>query len=102
MALILDVWRPTQRPVGGDGYTTHTELADHLVVKLDRNEDGRVIGVLEVQFADHTGLQTEWENQTTPTILAAAVLANISTVDFPTDQLAAAQKAIISAQIAIA
>ena len=102
MALILDVWRPTKRPIGGDGYSTHTEVGDYLVVKLDRNEDGRVIGFLELPFADHAGLQTEWENQTTPTLLEAAVLANISTVDFPTDQLAAAQKVIIGVQIAIA
>jgi len=102
MATIVDFWQPLESTVDQNGDPSEMALADELKVKLDRNEDGRVFGIMTLKFADHAGLEAEWTAGIVTTVLEAAVAANIGDVIFPTDHLNSLQKGAIGVQIAIA
>lgn len=71
---VLKVVRPKQPVSTGDGLYDDWEDADFLLVTLDRyGGSGLSRTVVQFNFADYAGLQTEWEAGVATTVLQAAV-----------------------------
>lgn len=100
MPKTIDIWRPTIQSTDQNGDGSGMVHASHLLAKIDRNEDGRVIGIARLEFATYAGLEAEWDAGTATTKLEAAIQTELVNVNFSLDQLSAAQKTIIDVQIA--
>lgn len=100
MSKVIDVWRPLV-PIYDQGEKVGLAEADHLLVKVDENENGRSVAVHPLMFADHLGLKDEWDNKSGYTVLGAAVEAELGGVDFPGDQLSAGQRGVVDLQMSL-
>jgi len=95
--VVKNVYRPLVEANGTTGEVDGgLAPADHLLVLLDKNNDGRVQAWVTIKFADHAGLQAEWEAGTDTTILQAAIDAAVQAgVAWPEEPLTVAQKQVI-------
>ena len=94
MSKILNARQPVVPTQSANGEPAGGELLAGLYVKVDKNEDGRVLGYCTLLFADYAGLEAEWVAQTVTTVLEAAVEAVYNDIDFPTDQMVTAQRTV--------
>ena len=92
---VLLVRRPLMSVIDANGITTGTEPADHIEVTLDRFGKGTQIQTFPFLFADHAGLQAEWEDGDETTILAAAIQAALPPLHWEYLSLSPAQRQYI-------
>lgn len=93
MALIKNILRPKS----WNPHTESMEPADALRVELDLYEDGSFIDVVSLQFADHAGLEAEWDAGLVTTVLEAAIADVLAGAE--DDPLPAGHRSSIGGQV---
>lgn len=93
---IILVRRPQMNVVDANGDTTGTDAADFIEITMDRFGKGTNVQVFQFPFADHAGLQAEWEAGTATTVLDAVVAAAMAGLAWETSELTTAQRAYIA------
>lgn len=95
-------FRPAITVPGAGGEVPEQELADHLVVEIDRFSNGLVMAQICLAFADYAGLEAEFVAGTATTVLAAAIATEIAANDVAYGDMTSAQRSYVGAQIAVA
>lgn len=93
---VMLVRRPMMPAVDANGVSTDPAVANYLEVTLDQFGKGTDIQVFRFAFADHAGLQAEWEAGVATTVLNGVLTAAIGSLEWPPSALTAAQRAYIA------
>ena len=95
---VMSMERPDVKTLDAAGEFVTFEQADHVWVKLDRFGNGLSVVKVLVVFADHAGVETEWDAGVSTTLLQAAIDSLVGTVVWPTELLTTAQRAVVGVE----